>query len=186
MVAAVVDVLTRAGKRPAVVGDTPGMVVNRIQYAMLSEAFRVVEEGVASKEAIDTLIRNSLGFRLGLVGPFSIVDQAGVDIYASCYGILEEAFGERMAAPESLLAAVADGSHGTKAGRGLLGSYDEDALVSDPRVPGPRLRADGEPAGRAGDASRPLGHHHRLTPTPMRASPRICRILRMHDPDQWR
>lgn len=128
VVAAVVDVLTRAGKRPAVVGDTPGMVVNRIQYAMLSEAFRVVEEGVASKEAIDTLIRNSLGFRLGLVGPFSIVDQAGVDIYASCYGILEEAFGERMAAPESLLAAVADGSHGTKAGRGLLGSYDEDAL----------------------------------------------------------
>lgn len=51
-----------------------------------------------------------------------------MDIYASCYGILEEAFGERMAAPESLLAAVADGSHGTKAGRGLLGSYDEDAL----------------------------------------------------------
>ena len=47
VVTAVVDVLTRAGKRPAVVGDTPGMVVNRIQYAMLSEAFRVVEEGVA-------------------------------------------------------------------------------------------------------------------------------------------
>lgn len=128
VVEAVVDVLTRAGKRPAVVGDTPGMVVNRIQYAMLSEAFRVVEEGVASMEAIDTLIRNSLGFRLGLVGPFSIVDQAGVDIYASCYGILEEAFGERMAAPESLLAAEAAGSHGTKVGRGLLGSYDDAAL----------------------------------------------------------
>jgi len=130
VVTAVVDVLTRAGKRPAVVGDTPGMVVNRIQYAMLSEAFRVVEEGVASMESIDTLIRNSLGFRLGLVGPFSIVDQAGVDIYASCYGILEDAFGERMAAPDTLVAAAADGAHGTKVGRGLLGAYDDDALTA--------------------------------------------------------
>lgn len=130
VVTAVVDVLTRAGKRPAVVGDTPGMVVNRIQYAMLSEAFKVVEEGVASMDAIDTLIRNSFGFRLGLVGPFSIVDQAGVDIYASCYGILEAAFGERMAAPATLTDAVAAGAHGTKAGRGLLGTYDEDALVA--------------------------------------------------------
>src|SRR5699024_4403157 len=128
VVSAVVDVLTRAGKRPAVVGDTPGMVVNRIQYAMLSEAFKVVEEGVASMEAIDTLIRNSFGFRLGLVGPFSIVDQAGVDIYASCYGILEAAFGERMANPATLSDAVAAGAHGTKVGRGLLGAYDDDAL----------------------------------------------------------
>lgn len=130
VVTAVVDVLTRAGKRPAVVGDTPGMVVNRIQYAMLSEAFRVVEEGVASMDAIDTLIRNSFGFRLGLVGPFSIVDQAGVDIYASCYGILEEAFGERMAAPATLEDAIAEGAHGTKAGRGLLGTYDEADLTA--------------------------------------------------------
>lgn len=130
VVETVVDVLRRAGKRPAVVGDTPGMVVNRIQYAMLSEAFRVVEEGVASMESIDTLIRNSLGFRLGLVGPFSIVDQAGVDIYASCYGILEDAFGERMAAPASLSAAVASGARGTKVGRGLLGTYDDEALTA--------------------------------------------------------
>lgn len=130
VVRAVVDVLTRAGKRPAVVGDTPGMVVNRIQYAMLSEAFRVVDEGVASMEAIDTLIRNSLGFRLGLVGPFSIVDQAGVDIYASCYGILQDAFGERMATPAAVEAAVADGARGTKVGRGLLGTYDDADLAA--------------------------------------------------------
>ncbi|MGO1198971.1 MAG: 3-hydroxyacyl-CoA dehydrogenase family protein [Dermabacteraceae bacterium] len=130
VVTAVVEVLRRAGKRPAVVGDTPGMVVNRIQYAMLSEAFRVVEEGVASMEAIDTLIRNSFGFRLGLVGPFSIVDQAGVDIYASCYGILEEAFGERMATPEYLTTAVSDGVKGTKVGRGLLGDYGDEDLAA--------------------------------------------------------
>ena len=130
VVTAVVEVLRRAGKRPAVVGATPGMVVNRIQYAMLSEAFRVVEEGIASMDAIDTLIRNSFGFRLGLVGPFSIVDQAGVDIYASCYGILEEAFGERMATPETLTTAVSDGAKGTKVGRGLLGDYSDEDLAA--------------------------------------------------------
>lgn len=130
VVTAVVDVLTRAGKRPAVVGDTPGMVVNRIQYAMLKEAFRVVEEGVASMEAIDTLVRNSLGFRLGLLGPFAIVDQAGVDVYNSCFGILSDAFGERMAAPELLSAAVAKGNYGTKVGKGLLGSYTDSDLTA--------------------------------------------------------
>lgn len=126
----VAGVLERAGKRPAVVGDTPGMVVNRIQYAMVSEAFRVVEEGVASMEAIDTLVRNSFGFRLGLVGPFSMVDQAGVDVYAKCFGILREAFGDRMAPPAALEAAVDDGALGMKSGRGLLGEYDDDVLAA--------------------------------------------------------
>lgn len=123
VVTAVVTALEKAGKRPAVVGDTPGMVVNRIQYAMLKEAFRVVEEGVASMEAVDTLVRNSFGFRLGLVGPFAIVDQAGVDIYNSCFGILESAFGDRMSAPQSLKDAVGRGIRGTKSGEGLLGEY---------------------------------------------------------------
>lgn len=130
VVDAVIEALTIAGKRPAVVGDTPGMVVNRIQYAMLSEAFRVVEEGVASMDAVDTLIRNSFGFRLGLFGPFAIVDQAGVDVYKSSFGILEDAFGERMATPVSLTDAVASGVHGTKVGKGLLGEYgDEDVTA---------------------------------------------------------
>ena len=130
VVEAVVEALARAGKRPAVVGDTPGMVVNRIQYAMLREAFRVVEEGVASMEAVDTLVRNSFGFRLGLLGPFAIVDQAGVDVYRSCFGILEGAFGDRMSIPPSLTEAVAQGVNGTKVGKGLLGSYGDDELAA--------------------------------------------------------
>ncbi|MBC7589413.1 MAG: 3-hydroxyacyl-CoA dehydrogenase family protein [Salinibacterium sp.] len=130
VVQAVITALTRAGKRPAVVGDTPGMVVNRIQYAMLREAFSVVEEGVASMEAVDTLVRNSFGFRLGLFGPFGIVDQAGVDVYTSSFGILEHAFGERMSTPVALTAAVAAGVHGTKVGEGLLGAYDADAVAA--------------------------------------------------------
>lgn len=121
----VLEALKECGKQPAVVADTPGMVVNRIQYAMLREAFKVVEDGVASMDAVDTLVRNSFGFRLGFFGPFAIVDQAGVDVYESCFEILEDAFGERMAVPPSLKTAVEDGIFGTKVGRGLLGDYSE-------------------------------------------------------------
>jgi 3-hydroxybutyryl-CoA dehydrogenase len=104
------------------------MVVNRLQYAMLKEAFRVVEEGVASMRAVDTLVRSSFGFRLGLLGPFAIVDQAGVDVYNNCFGILEKAYGDRMSAPLTLKEAVERGARGTKVGLGLLGTYPSEVL----------------------------------------------------------
>jgi 3-hydroxybutyryl-CoA dehydrogenase len=97
---------------------------------MLREAFRVVEEGVASMDAVDTLVRNSFGFRLGLMGPFAIVDQAGVDVYKSCFGILENAFGDRMSTPDTLTDAVAAGINGTKVGKGLLGTYGDEQLAA--------------------------------------------------------
>lgn len=121
--------LEASGKRPAAVNDTPGMVINRIQYAMVKEAFRVVDEGIASMADVDTLVRNSLGFRLGIFGPFAILDQAGVDVYQSCFKILENSFGDRMSCPESLNQAVQDGIKGMKNERGLLGEYTPE--VSD-------------------------------------------------------
>jgi len=48
--------------------DTPGFLVNRLQYALLSEVYRVVEEGVASRDDVDKAIRLSLGPRLALWG----------------------------------------------------------------------------------------------------------------------
>jgi 3-hydroxybutyryl-CoA dehydrogenase len=53
-----------------------------------------------------------------------------VDVYKSCFGILEDAFGDRMSTPDSLTEAVADGIHGTKVGRGLLGAYGDEELAA--------------------------------------------------------
>lgn len=122
---AVKAMLTRCGRVGVQVADTPGMVLNRLQYALLKEATLLVEEGVASKDEVDTVVRTTLGFRLGFFGPFAIADQAGLDVYLTCFRILNEALGERMAVPALLEDEVAQGRHGIKNGKGWTGDYDE-------------------------------------------------------------
>lgn len=120
------DLLARAGREGAQVADTPGMALNRLQYALLKEATLIVEQGVASVEDVDTIVRTTFGFRLGFFGPFAIADQAGLDVYAKGFTTLENAFGERMATPALLTDAVQSGRHGTKNGKGWTGDFDDE------------------------------------------------------------
>ena len=94
-----VEALTRLGKTPVVVGDGPGFVANRIQFAMFREATRIVEEGLAAPEQVDEVVRSSFGFRLPFFGPFTIADMAGLDVYADIFDTLEAGLGEGFAAP---------------------------------------------------------------------------------------
>ncbi|WP_159618886.1 3-hydroxyacyl-CoA dehydrogenase family protein [Ruania rhizosphaerae] len=126
VVEAIKALLVRIGRQGAQVADTPGMVLNRLQYALLKEATAVVEEGVATVEDVDTIVRTTFGFRLGFFGPFAIADQAGLDVYASGYGTLGEAYGERLGTPSLISDAVAAGRHGAKNGKGLTGDFDDD------------------------------------------------------------
>jgi len=116
----VVEALTRLGKTPVVVGDGPGFVANRIQLAMFSEAARIVEDGVASPEQVDEVVRSSFGFRLPFFGPFTIADMAGLDVYADIYETLERGLGPGFSAPEVLQQHVDRGEFGVKTGRGFL------------------------------------------------------------------
>jgi 3-hydroxybutyryl-CoA dehydrogenase len=116
----VVAFLRGIGKRPAVVGDGPGFVANRIQNALFLEALRCVEEGLASPQEVDEVVRSSFGFRLPFFGPFQIADMAGLDVYASIFEILERGLGERFKAPAALLELVEQGRTGTKSGAGFL------------------------------------------------------------------
>lgn len=125
-IAEVKELLARSGNQGAQVADTPGMVLNRLQYVLLKEATAIVEEGVATAEDVDTIVRTTFGFRLGFFGPFAIADQAGLDVYANCFVTFENAFGDRLATPELLTEAVAGDRKGVKNGKGLLGDYDED------------------------------------------------------------
>jgi 3-hydroxybutyryl-CoA dehydrogenase len=112
--------LKQVGKLPVTVGDTSGFVANRLQLAMFREAVAVVEEGIASPESVDAVIRSSIGFRLPLFGPFELADMAGLDIYAAVFTTLQAAFGDRFATPESLRRLVEAGRLGTKANGGYL------------------------------------------------------------------
>ena len=119
------DFLRVLGKQPVQVGDGPGFVANRLQYALFTEALRCVTEGIATPEQVDAAVRSSFGFRLPFFGPFQIADMAGLDIYAAVYDVLEVGLGERFTRPEFLRRLVAEGRLGTKKQQGF---YDYEAV----------------------------------------------------------
>ncbi|HEY0790439.1 MAG TPA: 3-hydroxyacyl-CoA dehydrogenase family protein [Chthoniobacterales bacterium] len=116
----VADLMRRAGKVPARIKDAAGFVLNRLQYVLFKEAANIAEEGIASPEAIDEIVRTTFGFRLPFFGPFVIADMAGLDVYAACFKTFEEHYGDRLTAPKILTDLVAEGKYGTKSGAGFL------------------------------------------------------------------
>ena len=63
--------------------DSPGFIVNRIMIPHMLEAIKIVEEGIASMEDVDTAVKNGLNYPMG---PFELMDLTGVDI---CYFVTE-------------------------------------------------------------------------------------------------
>jgi 3-hydroxybutyryl-CoA dehydrogenase len=126
VVGRLVGFLRSIGKRPAVVGDGPGFVANRIQNALFLEAVRCVEEGLASPQEVDEVVRSCFGFRLPFFGPFQIADMAGLDVYENVLDVLRNGLGERFEAPESLRDLVEQGRTGTKSGAGFLQYTDQE------------------------------------------------------------
>ena len=85
---AVYDCAAEVGKSPVEVGEAPGFVVNRILFPMINEAIMVLENGIASKEDIDT------GMKFGAnhpMGPLALADLVGLDI---CLAIMDTIFTE--------------------------------------------------------------------------------------------
>jgi 3-hydroxybutyryl-CoA dehydrogenase len=114
------------GKETARVSDTPGFVGNRLQFALFKEAVAILEEGTATVDQIDTVVRNTFGFRLSLFGPFAIGDMAGLDVYRAALGTLHQAYGERFAVPDSLNDLVESGRLGLKSGSGFHDFSEEE------------------------------------------------------------
>jgi 3-hydroxybutyryl-CoA dehydrogenase len=72
------------GKAAVVVRlDVPGFVVNRLQYALLREAYSLVDSGVASFADVDRAVTHGLGARWAGIGPFETMDLAGLDVHAA-------------------------------------------------------------------------------------------------------
>lgn len=120
VISVVEEIVAATGKETARVKDSTGFVLNRLQYALFSEATQLVEEGVATAEDVDTIVRTTFGFRLPVFGPFAIADMAGLDVYAFCYESMQTRWPERFATPKSLAELVDAGKFGTKTGAGYL------------------------------------------------------------------
>jgi 3-hydroxybutyryl-CoA dehydrogenase len=131
-VTAAEELMLKLGKIATRVSDTPGFVANRLQFALYREAVDMLESGVATAEQIDAVVSSTFGFRLALFGPIAIGDMAGLDVYEGAYKTLEQAYGEKFAAPALMTRAVEDGHLGVKSGHGLRGIDPENvpALVA--------------------------------------------------------
>lgn len=69
--------------------EVNGFILNRLQYALLMEAWRIVEDGICSPEDVDTAVKEGLGLRWSFMGPFETIDlnaPGGVSDYCERYG----------------------------------------------------------------------------------------------------
>lgn len=108
----------RLGKTPVACADTPGFIVNRILIPVLNDAVRVLDEGTAEPEAIDTAMRLGTSWP---IGPLALIDLIGVDVHVHAAEALWEAYREpRFAPPARLVRMLQAGHLGRKSGRGFF------------------------------------------------------------------
>ncbi|MGA5294057.1 3-hydroxyacyl-CoA dehydrogenase family protein [Streptomyces koyangensis] len=104
------------GKKDVVVKDSPGFASSRLGVALGLEAIRMVDEGVASAEAIDDAMR--LGYKHPM-GPLRLTDLVGLDVRLAIAEYLHATLGERFAPPQLLRDKVARGELGRSTGQGF-------------------------------------------------------------------
>ncbi len=129
-VSAVFQLSKKLGKKPIVVKDSPGFLVNRLLMPYLNEAVYLLSEGVPIPEIDQTF----LDFGMPM-GPMELIDEVGVDVGDKVSHILNEAFGDRMLPAPLNSKAVAAGRLGKKNGKGLY-SYEGPKKTKeiDPKI----------------------------------------------------
>jgi 3-hydroxybutyryl-CoA dehydrogenase len=114
------EALKRAGKEPVVIDkEIPGFIGNRLQFAMLREAWALWASGAASAEAIDAVVRNSFGRRVAVTGPIESADVGGL---FTMYHFGRSLMPDLDVSPEPagrIGELVADGANGFANGRGV-------------------------------------------------------------------
>ena len=120
---AVFQLAQALGKRPICTRDVPGFLLNRLQFAVLREAFHLVESGAAGIQDVDDAVRYGLGMRYACGGPFRSADLGGLDVFRQIAAYLFPDLSNSPDVPELLDQLCARGDLGTKTGRGF---YDYD------------------------------------------------------------
>ena len=136
------DLLTAIGKTPAIIEkEALGFVGPRLQAALIREAFAIVEQGIASAETVDLVVRNSFGRRLSVAGPFEVFELAGWDLVVAAF---EELYKDLNSSPNInplLQEMVNTGKLGVKSGEGFYEWSDENQQALRDRMSRALIRA---------------------------------------------
>ncbi|ERT58756.1 3-hydroxyacyl-CoA dehydrogenase family protein [Megasphaera vaginalis (ex Srinivasan et al. 2021)] len=126
--------MEKIGKKPvSLLKEAPGFIGNRLQFALLREALYCVQEGIATPEAVDTVVKYSIGRRLGVTGPIETADLGGLDIFYNISSYLNADLADNKGASDVMKKLVDQGKLGAKTGTGLY-NWNPDELAKIKRV----------------------------------------------------
>jgi 3-hydroxybutyryl-CoA dehydrogenase len=113
----IIELCGLLGRTPCLVNDSPGFISNRILLPMINEAILSLQEGVASVDSIDAIMKLGMAHPMG---PLQLADFIGLDVCLSILKVLQEGFGNPKYSPATLLVnMVAAGNLGVKSGEGF-------------------------------------------------------------------
>jgi 3-hydroxybutyryl-CoA dehydrogenase len=118
------------GKRPVLCKPAPGFIVPRLQALVMNEAARMIEQGIATPEAIDEAIRYGFGPRYAAMGVVEFIDVGGLDIlyHASNY-LVASTNDYRYSAPDIVNQYMLEGRLGLKTGTGFYDYQNTDVAA---------------------------------------------------------
>lgn len=116
------------GKEPSLLKkDIRGFITNRIMYAMLREAFNLVENGYATVEDVDRSLRNDLGYWITFAGPFRFMDLTGIPAYLTVMKDLFPDLSNTTVPPVKMVDLVNAGAKGVSNAHGFYPYTKESA-----------------------------------------------------------
>jgi 3-hydroxybutyryl-CoA dehydrogenase len=117
-----VAIAKQLGKTPVEVNDSPGFVSNRVLMPMINEAIFCVQDGIATPEAVDQVMKLGMSHPLG---PLALADLIGLDVCLSIMKVLQDGLDKQKYRPAPLLhKMVAAGQLGRKSGQGFYAYRD--------------------------------------------------------------
>ncbi|HJV17942.1 MAG TPA: 3-hydroxyacyl-CoA dehydrogenase family protein [Bacillales bacterium] len=108
--------------------EISGFIANRLQTALMREAFYLLDQGIASARDIDTAITAGPGFRWAFTGPIEIADFGGLDTWQSVFDNVAPDLDKSKRAPVIIREMVKLGKLGTKSGEGIY-TYADSTLT---------------------------------------------------------